>query len=444
MANKKITDLTTAAPVTSDILEFVDVSDTTDSAAGSSRKATLNDLPVSSAVTTALAAKGDASTNTSTSVDSEVAVFSGTGGKTIKRATGSGLAKLTSGVLSVATANTDYATPNQDTTGKSAKTDALNSATTVVNVSAATAPTSGQVLTATSSTAATWQTPSSGGGGGGQTLVTKVVAASGGDYTTLGAALAAASSGWTIWVMPGTYTESALTLSTSGVTVIGSGKDGTTISLSSVAWSIQANNLSFKNLGFQLAGSASLHVESSSQFYEFNSCLFKSTSAISGDLSFGGWGSGQIINCYFQFNPGGGSTIASFNSNVLVTGCFFETMGSIWSGQVWQFSNYCNVVGNFFNSGNVGGTTSAPLVVLASNLTLFTGNNLTGPGGTGGVALQLSQPDNTATGNIFSSFATAIKVNTAASSSIVTSNNVHNCATGITNTSTGSTISNNI
>lgn len=52
-----------------------------------------------------------------------------------------------------------------DVTGTSDDTNALNSATTVVNTSSATAPTSGQVLTATSSTAATWQTPSSGGGG---------------------------------------------------------------------------------------------------------------------------------------------------------------------------------------------------------------------------------------------------------------------------------------
>ena len=42
-------------------------------------------------------------------------------------------------------------------------TNALKSATTTVDVSAATAPSSGQVLTATSSTAATWQTPSGGG-----------------------------------------------------------------------------------------------------------------------------------------------------------------------------------------------------------------------------------------------------------------------------------------
>jgi hypothetical protein len=43
------------------------------------------------------------------SVDNEVALFNGTSGTTLKRATGSGLAKLTSGVLSVAAAGTDYA-----------------------------------------------------------------------------------------------------------------------------------------------------------------------------------------------------------------------------------------------------------------------------------------------------------------------------------------------
>lgn len=44
--------------------------------------------------------------------------------------------------------------------GNSGNTNALQSATTTVNVSAATAPTLGQVLTATSGTVATWQTPS--------------------------------------------------------------------------------------------------------------------------------------------------------------------------------------------------------------------------------------------------------------------------------------------
>ena len=59
--------------------------------------------------------------------------------------------------------NCTFPTLDQDTTGTAAKTNALNSATTVVNVSSATAPTVGQVLTATNGTAATWQTPSGGG-----------------------------------------------------------------------------------------------------------------------------------------------------------------------------------------------------------------------------------------------------------------------------------------
>ena len=57
----------------------------------------------------------------------------------------------------------DVPTLNQNTTGNAATATAaagLKSATTTVAVSSATAPSSGQVLTATSSTAATWQPPS--------------------------------------------------------------------------------------------------------------------------------------------------------------------------------------------------------------------------------------------------------------------------------------------
>ena len=54
---------------------------------------------------------GDFSSNTATSVDSEIILFSGTGGKTGKRATTTGILKGTSGVLSAATAGTDYYAP---------------------------------------------------------------------------------------------------------------------------------------------------------------------------------------------------------------------------------------------------------------------------------------------------------------------------------------------
>ena len=54
----------------------------------------------------------------------------------------------------------DYATAAQGTDDRTAS--GMRTATTVVAVSSATAPSSGQVLTATSSTAANWQTPSGG------------------------------------------------------------------------------------------------------------------------------------------------------------------------------------------------------------------------------------------------------------------------------------------
>lgn len=54
---------------------------------------------------------GDFSSNTATSVDGELVLFSGTGGKTGKRATTTGILKGASGVLSAATAGTDYVAP---------------------------------------------------------------------------------------------------------------------------------------------------------------------------------------------------------------------------------------------------------------------------------------------------------------------------------------------
>lgn len=63
-------------------------------------------------VTTGAGGGGDVSSNTAASVDSELALFSGTGGKTIKRATTTGILKGTSGVLSAASAGTDYYAPS--------------------------------------------------------------------------------------------------------------------------------------------------------------------------------------------------------------------------------------------------------------------------------------------------------------------------------------------
>lgn len=74
---------------------------------------------------------------------------------TLPDATDTLLAKNTTDVLTNKTATSI----TNNITAKS-----IHSATTVVDVSSATAPTNGQVLTATSSTTATWQTPTGGSG----------------------------------------------------------------------------------------------------------------------------------------------------------------------------------------------------------------------------------------------------------------------------------------
>lgn len=71
-------------------------------------------------------------------------------------------------VTEVTSANADLTITNTTTTPSITlvQAPALRSATTTISVSSATAPTAGQVLTATSGTAANWQTPTGGGGSG--------------------------------------------------------------------------------------------------------------------------------------------------------------------------------------------------------------------------------------------------------------------------------------
>jgi len=113
------------------------------------------------------------------SIGGHLAIVAGTATKTIKFATGgttstnlrmtlSDTALTMNSIqikgLTTPTASTDAATKGY-IDGYTFNASGLKSATTVVSVSSATAPSSGQVLTATSSTAATWQTPTGGSSG---------------------------------------------------------------------------------------------------------------------------------------------------------------------------------------------------------------------------------------------------------------------------------------
>ncbi len=119
---------------------------------------------------TSVSGVGDASTNTATSVDSEVAIFSGTGGKTLKRATGSGIATLTSGVLGTTTAPSGAivgTTDSQTLTNKTLTEPQVNNYTEgvvaigTVTTTSTLSLTSGtmQTATLTASTACTFTMP---------------------------------------------------------------------------------------------------------------------------------------------------------------------------------------------------------------------------------------------------------------------------------------------
>lgn len=136
---------------------------------------------------------GDVSSNTSSSVDNTIALFSGTGGKTIKLATTTGVLKATSGVIAAAVSGTDYAPATTGTSilkgngsgafaNASAGTDyALNAFASIpvsgqTTVTAA-SPTQAVTLVAgtnvtltTDNTAKSITIAASGGGGGGTQL----------------------------------------------------------------------------------------------------------------------------------------------------------------------------------------------------------------------------------------------------------------------------------
>ena len=113
-------------------------------------------------------------TGPASSVDSELALFSGTGGKTLKRATNTGLLKATSGVLASATAGTDYADNAFTTIAVSGQSDVVaDSASDTLTLAAG----SGITLTTNAGTDTVTIAASGGGGGGNASYINNLTLA---------------------------------------------------------------------------------------------------------------------------------------------------------------------------------------------------------------------------------------------------------------------------
>lgn len=398
-----------ATPAVDDLLPIVDISDTSQGPGGTLKKISASNL-------TSLAYKPGGT---------DVAVADGgTGASTAAGArTNLGLA-----------IGTDVAAPNQDTTGKSAKTDALNSATTAVNVSAATAPSTGQVLTATDNTHATWQTPS--GGGSGQVLVTKVVAASGGDYTTLGAALAAASNGWAIWVKPGSYSESAVSSTLSDITIMGAGAtialttnnfavstgtgwrvDGLTFTSSTGSVTFSANtNLRFTNCEIVSSGNAVHLFDGDGGLFSDNRINLSSTDTTNSHITVSGQ-SARVKDSYFIANPTKASGSIEFAGlYISVSGNTYDT-NSTGTGMLVHMSG---AYGVFAGGNTIHDGLGASLLLCDGALAVINGNLFRG---TGTYLLNEQGGNSTITGNFFRTSSDAcIEINSGGGSNCISGN----------------------
>lgn len=230
-----------------------------------------------------------------------------------------------------------------------------------------------QVLrTNAGATAPEWATVAAGG----QTVVTRIVAASGGDHTTLGAAITAASSGDTILVRKGTFTESAITSSTTNLTIIGENPNTSIISMGSNALTLSGTGLTLKNV--MISSGSGLQTYSGTHFKAYG-CIFKTTSDNQNAFQFSGtnakcslndfylnnatanrvfrWNSDRSYcnNNYFYFASA--SSSATFG-NVDINGTGMEFNGNIFQDNDLGVSNAHVTMGvNAFTSSSFCGNT---------------------------------------------------------------------------------------
>lgn len=201
---------------------------------------------------------GDVSSDTTTSVDSQVALFSSTTGKIIKRATASGMAKLTSGVLSAGVAGTDYVAPSITITGSTSLAGGGNlsaNRTLTLSGDSASPGNSKYYGTNLSGVKGYHSLPTGGGGTAGATVVTPEDYGAAGngssnDTTALNAAFADLGPDKTLLIADGkTYAHAGvLQITADGTRVFGTGTLAATAQNTSALQILSATDVAIEGI----------------------------------------------------------------------------------------------------------------------------------------------------------------------------------------------------
>lgn len=284
----------------------------------------------------------------------------------------------------------------------------------------------------------TWATPA--GGGSGQTIVTKTVAPAGGDYTTVSAALTAASSGWAIRVLPGTYTEAGVTgLVLSNVSVVADDPYATTLAFG-------ANNMVVSGIAnFTLMGVAVTfttgYMNVSGAYSSITNCRITRTSSNNANTMTFNSQSLQVTGCFFSYQ--GASTAVAFMN----IGSNFQT----WSNNVWEIAPVYDNGGaqgtiriasgyNTFSNNQFQTLSNATknLISIEGGNTTFTGNNLTDGFGNTNCAkmIVVTSASNTITGNIINGGALGISVQGSGTDNVISGNNLNSTKVAILTSAT--------
>ena len=211
----------------------------------------------------------------------------------------------------------------------------------------------------------------------GQTLYTTIVDASGnGDYTTLGAAISAGAT--SIFVRNGSYTESALTVSTADITVTGESSTGVVLNIGSNTWSVGSAATDFTLRSVTILSSNGRILFDTATGWTIRDCIIKATQTSNSVVQAYNCTRGQFTNNRFiDQGTSAGLVRFSFGDGV---GLATNVTGNVFYINPMEVNNIS--VGNLNNfTGNTvqhnGGNGTGALVT-AGGICNISGNYLTG------------------------------------------------------------------